>query len=175
MSDANARQVGGAHYQSNYQHWDLVLKTGMGYLEGNATKYIARWRKKNGLEDLKKAEHYINKLIEVHGRMQPDRVHLVYGGAPTILREVRAFATANKLDAPEELLIEVLVTWMRIEDLNDARSRLLQIIHMADPDAQEGQSVPASDSNKHADRSEDWCKLTSTDQVSCTYPNCDCS
>ena len=34
------------------------------YLEGNVLKYIHRWRYKNGIEDLKKAEWYLKKLIE---------------------------------------------------------------------------------------------------------------
>ena len=32
----------------------------------NAVKYLWRWKHKNGLEDLKKAQWYINKLIEVN-------------------------------------------------------------------------------------------------------------
>lgn len=35
-----------------------------GYLRGNIAKYLHRWRYKNGLEDLKKAQWYLNKLIE---------------------------------------------------------------------------------------------------------------
>ena len=34
------------------------------YLEGNVLKYIHRWRYKNGIEDLRKAEWYLKKLIE---------------------------------------------------------------------------------------------------------------
>lgn len=30
---------------------------------GNVLKYICRWKKKNGLEDLKKAQWYLNRLI----------------------------------------------------------------------------------------------------------------
>tara|TARA_B100000795_G_C22470825_1_gene312926 strand:- start:316 stop:567 length:252 start_codon:yes stop_codon:yes gene_type:complete len=37
----------------------------IGYLRGNITKYLHRWRYKNGIEDLKKAEWYICKLIKV--------------------------------------------------------------------------------------------------------------
>lgn len=35
-----------------------------GYLEGNVLKYLFRWRKKNGAEDLKKAKKYLEWLIE---------------------------------------------------------------------------------------------------------------
>lgn len=34
------------------------------FCTGNALKYLCRWKSKNGLEDLKKAQWYINKLIE---------------------------------------------------------------------------------------------------------------
>ena len=36
----------------------------VGYLRGNIAKYLHRWRYKNGLEDLKKAQWYLNRLIE---------------------------------------------------------------------------------------------------------------
>tara|TARA_R110002033_G_scaffold165041_1_gene202652 strand:- start:84 stop:332 length:249 start_codon:yes stop_codon:yes gene_type:complete len=36
------------------------------YLQGNIVKYIWRYRYKNGVEDLKKAQWYLNKLIEYH-------------------------------------------------------------------------------------------------------------
>jgi hypothetical protein len=34
-----------------------------GYLKGNVIKYVTRYEKKNGLEDLKKADWYLSKLI----------------------------------------------------------------------------------------------------------------
>ncbi len=72
---ADARQVGGSHYRDmQMQPWD-VMRAWMtpeqfeGYLRGNALKYLARYPDKNGLEDLKKAEHYLHKLIqELEGR-----------------------------------------------------------------------------------------------------------
>ena len=64
-SRANDTQVAGDHYkQFKYETWDVILDWGLGYLDGNAVKYLSRWRHKNGLEDLKKARHYIDKLIE---------------------------------------------------------------------------------------------------------------
>lgn len=62
---ANDRQVGGAHYAKPIQHWDYVVAQGLGYFEGQITKYVSRWRDKNGIEDLKKARHFLDKLIEV--------------------------------------------------------------------------------------------------------------
>ena len=38
-----------------------------GYLQGNVIKYLHRFKYKNGLEDLKKAQWYLNKLVEHEG------------------------------------------------------------------------------------------------------------
>lgn len=63
---ANSKQHGGSHYKKmEYQHWDWVHDSNLGYHVGNATKYLSRWRKKNGVEDLKKALHYLEKIIEL--------------------------------------------------------------------------------------------------------------
>lgn len=63
---ANARQVGGSHYGGGaLQHWDLVNIFGWDYFQGQITKYLMRWRKKNGLEDLRKAAHFLQKYIEL--------------------------------------------------------------------------------------------------------------
>lgn len=58
-------QVGGDHYLAAYQHWDFVPDTNTGYLEGNATKYLGRWRKKHGIEDLDKALSYMQKARQL--------------------------------------------------------------------------------------------------------------
>jgi len=58
--------VGGSHYQQlDPAPWDVVLAWKLGYLEGTALKYIARWRDKNGIEDIRKAIHFLEKLVEV--------------------------------------------------------------------------------------------------------------
>lgn len=48
----------------------------VGFLKGNIIKYLHRYPHKNGMEDLKKAEWYLKKLIEViEAQMsQPDRM-----------------------------------------------------------------------------------------------------
>ena len=61
---ANDTQVGGDHYRMEYQHWDFVTDLKLPYLIGCSTKYPTRWRGKNGLEDLRKAVHYIDKAEE---------------------------------------------------------------------------------------------------------------
>lgn len=59
-------QVGGSHYKDkSIQPWDYIIANDLGYLEGNVVKYVSRWKNKNGIEDLMKAQHYLAKLIEV--------------------------------------------------------------------------------------------------------------
>lgn len=62
---ANDRQVGGKHYKSSIQHWDYVVANDLDYFQGQITKYVTRWRQKNGVEDLLKARHFLDKYIEV--------------------------------------------------------------------------------------------------------------
>jgi Protein of unknwon function (DUF3310) len=65
-SKANEQQVGGSHYKgSTIEHWDLVVLLGLDYFQAQITRYLYRWRKKNGMEDLRKAQHYLTKYIEV--------------------------------------------------------------------------------------------------------------
>ena len=63
---ANDIQEGGSHYKDMpMQPWDYIISNKLGYLEGNIVKYVTRWQSKNGIEDLRKARHYLDKLIEV--------------------------------------------------------------------------------------------------------------
>lgn len=65
---ANDKQIGGTHYRvvPGEQHWDRIYRMfGPGYLIGCATKYIERHKHKGGRQDLEKAVHYIEKLIEL--------------------------------------------------------------------------------------------------------------
>jgi hypothetical protein len=63
---ANEKQVAGDHYRAKaIQPWDYILANQLGYLEGNVVKYVSRWKEKGGVQDLHKARHYLEKLIEV--------------------------------------------------------------------------------------------------------------
>jgi len=58
-------QIGGDHYKNmTLQPIEYILKNNMNFCEGNVIKYITRYKDKNGLEDLKKARHYLDMLIE---------------------------------------------------------------------------------------------------------------
>tara|TARA_R110002020_G_scaffold376130_3_gene587276 strand:+ start:5001 stop:5267 length:267 start_codon:yes stop_codon:yes gene_type:complete len=64
---ANTKQVGGDHYKTGgEQHWDMMWRLhGEAWFVGCITKYLFRYKKKNGLEDLEKSKHYLEKLIEL--------------------------------------------------------------------------------------------------------------
>lgn len=62
------KQIGGTHYSRlTVQPWDIKIGFAI-YLMGYILKYLARYKRKGGVEDLKKAAHYLEKLIEVEGR-----------------------------------------------------------------------------------------------------------
>ncbi len=63
----NSYQPGGDHYMKKaIQPWDYIISNDLGYLEGNVIKYVSRWKDKGGIQDLEKAKHYLEKLIEVN-------------------------------------------------------------------------------------------------------------
>jgi hypothetical protein len=59
-------QVGGGHYKDMpIQPIEFIIKNNIPYIEGNVIKYICRWRKKNGVQDLHKVKHYVDLLIQL--------------------------------------------------------------------------------------------------------------
>lgn len=69
---AEDTQIGGTHYATKkVQPWHameawMTPEQFAGFLRGNAIKYLARCADKGGVDDLKKARHYLDKLIEFH-------------------------------------------------------------------------------------------------------------
>lgn len=62
---ASDRQEGGNHYkQYKIQPTEFLHVNNVLFIEGNVIKYVLRHRQKNGLQDLLKAKHYIDLLIE---------------------------------------------------------------------------------------------------------------
>ena len=60
-----ADQIGGSHYKSlKIQPLEYALQNNLGICEHAVIKYVSRWKTKGGIEDLRKARHYIDILIE---------------------------------------------------------------------------------------------------------------
>jgi hypothetical protein len=58
-------QIGGSHYKDMaIQPIEFCVANNIPFAEGNVIKYVSRWRKKGGVQDLKKARHMLDVLIE---------------------------------------------------------------------------------------------------------------
>lgn len=63
---ALADQEGGSHYKDMaIQPVEFIHKNGLGFLAGNAVKYLSRYKAKGGAEDIRKAIHYCNLILEL--------------------------------------------------------------------------------------------------------------
>jgi len=59
------KQVGGDHYKNKgIQPIEYILSNDLGFCEGSVVKYVTRYKEKGGIEDLEKAMHYLEFLIE---------------------------------------------------------------------------------------------------------------
>jgi hypothetical protein len=128
MSNATEKQVGGNHYKvsGGRQHWDLIDDFNVGYLEGCFTKYVTRWMSKDGLKDLRKAEHFAQKLYEKRSAMNSvERCPNV----PTF--EIFQYASANRLGPAEFQLVEKMLTWKQPSDLLEVLRLLADLINIA--------------------------------------------
>ena len=58
-------QIGGSHYSNmEIQPIEFIHKNGLSFIQGNIIKYVCRYKLKGGVQDLNKAKHYIDLLIE---------------------------------------------------------------------------------------------------------------
>lgn len=93
-SNANQIQIGGDHYKAadgGEEHWDRCWRLKLDYFQSAITKYVERCWKKNGMQDLQKAAHYLQKYIELHSpslTFQPTHRH-AEGGLYRLLGPVQ--------------------------------------------------------------------------------------
>lgn len=110
--DPNSMQIDGSHYRTEYQVWDFVENNGLGSLEHAIIKYICRWRNKgNGAVDLRKAIHYVNKLLDLNLNR-----HRVAKGVASIC-DITYFCDAQELHMEEEGVVTLISRWDCREDL----------------------------------------------------------
>ena len=65
-----SKQIGGTHYKTDIQPWDVFLDWGLDPWLCNVVKYVQRHHKKNGLEDLQKALHYLEFAVANYERIK---------------------------------------------------------------------------------------------------------
>mgnify|MGYP001176367714 FL=1 len=94
MSNPYDTQVGGNHYKDmKIQPSEFINKNELQFAEGNAIKYICRHGSKGGLQDLQKAKHYIDMIIErdyaneVNNSSVDSGVNITYEGLSVTLPE----------------------------------------------------------------------------------------
>lgn len=58
-------QIGGTHYKSKgIQPVEYCMANDIGFMEGSVIKYVTRWKDKGGVQDLMKARHFLDMLID---------------------------------------------------------------------------------------------------------------
>lgn len=98
------------HYSRwNIQPWDFISQNKLDFMRGNIIKYIMRYDAKNGLEDLKKARVYLDKLISMNAvenndpSPQEDSVSRVWTvSTANITKEDNAILARNAFNADTE-------------------------------------------------------------------------
>jgi hypothetical protein len=121
MNHANAKQVGGNHYKTSFEHWDFVAIYGLGYFEGQITKYVARHPKKHKAQDVDKALHFTEKLMELFQAKKYMPTHVLYmpgrSKAWDDLQPSQYFARVNDCGMDEAMIINKMCGWTTVEDL----------------------------------------------------------
>lgn len=125
--DVNEKQIGGAHYAGKFQHWDFVMQyLGGRYLEGQVTRYLSRWRKKNGDEDLEKSLHYLEKMLSEikEGRCKP----FTFKEANTGVRGAELLRDSYQLDPLTYRATSLVSSWQDLGALLSARTLIFQLL-----------------------------------------------
>lgn len=124
-------QVGGSHYAGGFQHWDLIIQCKTPYLEANATKYLTRYRKKNGKQDLEKALSYVRKMKSEIAVLRP---RVVGRTVPTLF--IKSFLDKqDDMSKKAKLVFNLLLQWSTEMDLTIAEFMLLEMILEEYPEA----------------------------------------
>lgn len=120
-------QVGGTHYAGSYQHWDYCDDLDVPCLEYGASKYVARWYKKNGVLDLKKAISFIDKRLSTNYDRTHDSLAIQAEGKEDHL--VMYFDACGILPW-ERAVSRLILCWTDYSDLEYAKTLILaQIKH----------------------------------------------
>ena len=116
MEKEICKQVGGNHYQSDYQPLNLILKYNLNFIQGSVIKYVTRHRRKNKEEDLLKA------LSLCETGLKFDKYNFFYSD---VRNEVYDYCKKNELNS---YLYENLVIYILKKDYKDAIDNIKAII-----------------------------------------------
>lgn len=135
MQSAFDVQVGGRHYKdAAMQPAEFWLLNQLPATEGAAVKYLFRWRSKGGVEDLRKARHFIEMMIEAYF-VQQTAQPVVAGGYWQWEFPPEQFCEINRLDP---LSSSVICQVCRCESEDDLRMAIDTINQLIDATLAEG-------------------------------------
>lgn len=140
---ANETMVGGSHYHQGdkgFQHWDLVIANRLGYFEGQITRYVSRARYKTGLEDLRKALHYVLKLKEQYqvkvggffGFFESPLYPPQHETGMAAYKNVLRFCRQQDLTAHETNAMLMACQWLNLQDLLVLESIVFELVRAAE-------------------------------------------
>lgn len=117
------------HYnptQGTVQLWDYLIAINAPFMEGNIAKYVLRWRKKNGVQDLEKALDYIDKKIDA-----------IRFGAPSFRETwpqqklLKQMLFDNEVPTAEAEIIEMILHWRTMYSLYEVQNRINELMKEA--------------------------------------------
>ena len=123
---ANEKQIAGDHYKvkkGGVEHWDYCIGANVPNLEYNASKYVTRWRNKNGTQDLEKALHIVEKRIE--------SIQQGVGIFRSVNRKegmFNRFIEDNAVPHKERVIIDLIMHWKRVDQLYEAHAQIMDMI-----------------------------------------------
>lgn len=121
------------HYavpEGGIQHKDYCAAIDAPYFEGCASKYVTRYQKKGGVEDLKKALQYIKYRLEAFDYNRGPFVGQLKNEAL-----FEQFIKDNNIPGEESDIIDLILHWKEFEDLEEAMIRINDLI---DAEPEEG-------------------------------------
>lgn len=117
------RQVAGRHYQGMaVQPVEFILANDMGFCEGSALKYFSRWRRKGGVEDLRKGKHFVEILLEAAPALAGIRTEQPHR-KPSMTAE--QYNTRNHLTGDEAAIVRWLYFWTHNKNPDGLRRALV--------------------------------------------------
>lgn len=116
MKEEVCKQIGGNHYQSDYQPLNLILKYNLNFIQGSVIKYVTRHRRKNKEEDLLKA------LSLCETGLNFDKYNFLYYD---VNNEVYDYCKKNELNS---YLYEKVIFYILHKNYKDAIDNIKDII-----------------------------------------------
>lgn len=123
MFNALDVQVGGQHYKVGIQPTQFSHANHLSFEAGNVIKYVSRWRNKNGIQDLKKALHYVELL---HDLCVTYQTQYTYASLPIVITP-EEFCESNDIIGKEADIIEKACMWNRRRDQTNVFDNLLEL------------------------------------------------